>query len=529
MSKQIKVIGISACATGVAHTYMAQDKLQTIGKQLGHEVKIETHGSQGVRNELTQAEIDAADYVIIASDIGVDTSRFIGKKVLFSTPAKAIKDPENLFLQMENAPLFLSNKKTKTKNSGPKQKGQIRHLMNGVSFMIPFVVFGGICIALSLAITKAVYGPEADPIEGSFLYVLSNLGNFALSYMMLPILAAYTAISIGGRAAILPAIVAMMAGNGPAVFGLQDLIWDWNGIIEIPERATIGFIGAIGIGYGVGYLVKWMNSWKVHKNLLPVMPIFIIPLIGTLIPSLIVVYIIGAPIALMMSELESGLIAWQDSAAGISFVISFGIVAGILQGVDFGGPFGKVLFAFSVGMIGTNPEFMGAQAIAIPVAPLGMALTVGMFRLLRIKHFDTKEDEQLAIAAGIMGMIGISEGAIPFAIKDPFRVITASIVGAIVASIWGFAFNIMDVAAHGGPIVAFLGALDFKAGIENGKAVGEGQVVLAGLVGISGMILGAVTMALTNLALIKFVKGEKIKNLWNKMKVKKVKKTMAHQ
>ncbi|MCR1899106.1 fructose-specific PTS transporter subunit EIIC [Irregularibacter muris] len=434
-------IGITGCPVGVAHTYLAAKSLQNAANELGVDIKVETNGSIGVENAPTQEEIDKAEAIIIACDKEVDLERFHGKKVIFTGTKEAIDKPKELIQKVMNAhiPIYLpktKNLSNTTEKNAPKQSvGLYKYLMNGVSFMIPFVVTGGLLIALSLTL-----GGEPTPgglqiPAGSFWDKISQIGVTAFT-LMIPILAGYIAYAIGDRAALAPGMVGGWIANNGSFYGAE---------------AGTGFIGAIVAGLIVGYLVKWMKSLNYPKAVQALVPIMIIPIIGSVAIGIIFIYGIGAPISSLMDSLNAML---QSLSSG-SFIL-IGLVMGLMQGFDMGGPFGKVVFMFSVGLIGTGQtQFMGAQAVAIPVAPLGMAIATFVGK----KYFD-KEEIANGKAALAMGLVGISEGAIPFAASDPLAVIPANMIGSAVACILGFLWGITDSVAHGGPIVALLGAMN---------------------------------------------------------------------
>ena len=309
-------------------------------------------------------------------------------------------------------------------------------LMNGVSFMIPFVVIGGLLIAISLAV-----GGEPTPQglvipEGSFWNQISAVGSAGFT-MMIPILAGYIAYAIGDRAALAPGMIGGWIANNGSFYGAD---------------AGTGFIGAIAAGL-VGYFVRWMKQFNWPEVIRPLVPIMIIPITGSLFIAFIFIFIIGAPIASLMTALYSML---ESMSAGS--MILLGIVIGLMQGFDMGGPFGKVAFMFSVGLIAEGqPQFMGAQAMAIPVAPLGMALATFLDKKHQLLLPEETANGKAALA---MGLVGISEGAIPFAAGDPLAVIPANMIGSAVACTMAFLFGITDSVAHGGPIVLILGAVN---------------------------------------------------------------------
>lgn len=255
---------------------------------------------------------------------------------------------------------------------------------------------------------------------------------------MIPILAGYIAYAIADRPGLAPGLIGGWIANNGSFYGAE---------------AGTGFIGAIVAGLLVGYFVKWVTTRNYHKFIQPLVPIMIAPITGSLFISALFIFVIGAPIASLMDSLNAMLISMSTGS-----VILLGIVLGGMAGFDMGGPFNKVAFLFSVGMIASGQtQFMGAMACAIPVAPLGMGLATVLGR-----KFNLFEESELEAgkAAGAMGLVGISEGAIPFAAQDPMSVIPANVIGSMVAAVMAFSFGITNSVAHGGPVVALLGAMN---------------------------------------------------------------------
>ena len=413
------IIGVTGCPAGIAHTYLAAESLERAAKELGFEVKVETNGSIGVKNSPTAAEIARASAIVVACDKQVDMARFNGKPLIKTGVKAPIKDGKGLIEQALKAPAYVADKderKSEEKSAGGSSD-LYRYLMNGVSHMIPFVVTGGLLIALALAIGGDPTPSGMQIPAGSMWNQILNVGVAAFT-LMIPILAGYIAYAIGDRPALAP-----------------------------------GFIGAIIAGLLVGYLVRWIATRHYHKMVQPLVPILIAPIVGSLFIAAVFIFIIGAPIADMMTGLNAMLL----SMSGGSLVL-LGIVLGGMAGFDMGGPVNKVAFLFSVGMIASGQtQFMGAMACAIPAAPLGMSLATVLGRKLGI--FDASEIEA-GKAAGAMGLVGISEGAIPFAARDPLAVIPANVLGSMTAAVMAFLFGITNSVAHGGPIVALLGAVN---------------------------------------------------------------------
>ncbi|WP_279486770.1 PTS fructose transporter subunit IIABC [Aeromonas veronii] len=433
------IIGVTGCPAGIAHTYLAAESLERAAKELGYEVKVETNGSIGVKNSPTADEIARATAIVVACDKQVDMARFNGKPLIKTGVKAPIKDGKGLIEQALKAPAYVAGKEDKKgeEKSTGGSSDLYRYLMNGVSHMIPFVVTGGLLIALALAIGGNPTPSGMQIPEGSMWNQILNVGVAAFT-LMIPILAGYIAYAIGDRPALAPGFIGGWIANNGSFYGAD---------------AGTGFIGAIIAGLLVGYLVRWIATRQYHKMVQPLVPILIAPIVGSLFIAAVFIFIIGAPIADMMTGLNAMLL----SMSGGSLVL-LGIVLGGMAGFDMGGPVNKVAFLFSVGMIASGQtQFMGAMACAIPAAPLGMSLATVLGRKLGI--FDASEIEA-GKAAGAMGLVGISEGAIPFAARDPLAVIPANILGSMTAAVMAFLFGITNSVAHGGPIVALLGAVN---------------------------------------------------------------------
>lgn len=447
-SNKKSIIALTACPVGVAHTYLAAEKLVETGKRMGINIKAETHGSAGIKNKATDEEIEKADVILVAADIGLDLSRFAGKKVYKSSIKPAIHEPQNLITKALNeAQVYNEKSNTSTSSSSTEKTGVMKHILAGISYMVPFVILGGICIALALGIGKLIYGNENAAPKGDFLWYLEQIGSVAFT-LMIGVLGAYIANSIAGRSAIAPAfVVSIVANTAGSLYPI--------GGIEVVT--AMGFIGSILFGLLIGYTVKWVNTWNINKNLSSIMPIFIIPLGVGLFYSLIAIFVIGAPIGWLMDKFIAALkVALEgDSSLNIGVGIGFGLLFGAMAGFDMGGPINKVAFLTCSALISSKIyQPMGMMAAAIPVAPLGMGLCTVIFR----NKFNEQE-KTMGISALVMGMIGISEGAIPFAISDPKKAIASNVIGSAIAGAIAGAFGVTCYAAHGGPIVGILGAI----------------------------------------------------------------------
>ena len=424
----MKIIGVTKCPTGIAHTYMAAERLEIMGKKLGYEMHIETQGSQGTENELTRKQIAEADYVIIAADVAIEgAERFGGKKVYRTAIKPVLKDTRRVLQEMETRAEVMEERGD---DSGEGEETSF----NGSSYMIPFVVVGGLFISLSLAFAGESSASGLH-IASVFWNKVHEIGLLAFE-LMYPILAGFIAMSIAGRAALAPAMIGAMIATDGQLLGTGE---------------GTGFLGCIVVGYLVGYLVKAINRVKVPKAVRPIMPIFVIPLLGVTVSAVLFICILGGPITFVMHSLNELLVYLSESP---STAILLGIVLGAMIGADMGGPINKVAFFFGVASIAEgNLRIMGIASAAIGVAPLSM----GLAALLGGRTF-SREERGAGIYTIFMGMIGISEGAIPFALSDPKHVIPAVVIGSAVSGAAAALLGITSAAPHGGPIVGFIGA-----------------------------------------------------------------------
>ncbi|EJL6324497.1 PTS sugar transporter subunit IIA [Vibrio cholerae] len=435
------IIGVTGCPAGIAHTYLAAEALEKGAAALGFEIKVETNGSIGVKNSPSAEEIERAEAIVVACDKQVDMARFAGKHLIKTNVKAPIRDAQKLINEALRAPTYQAEtvKTQSVANKASQARSDLyRFLMNGVSHMIPFVVTGGLLIALALAVGGEPTEAGMAIPTGSMWNQILEVGVVAFT-LMIPILAGYIAYAIADRPALAPGLIGGWIANNGSFYGAD---------------AGTGFIGAIIAGLLVGYFVKWITSINYHKFIQPLVPIMIAPITASLFIAGLFIFVIGAPIASLMDGLTALLTSMSSGN-----VILLGIVLGGMAGFDMGGPFNKVAFLFSVGMIASGQtQFMGAMACAIPVAPLGMALATAMGRKLEL--FESSELEA-GKAAGAMGLVGISEGAIPFAAQDPMSVIPANVLGSMVAAVMAFSFGITNSVAHGGPVVALLGTMNY--------------------------------------------------------------------
>ncbi|MFI0907433.1 fructose-specific PTS transporter subunit EIIC [Streptomyces sioyaensis] len=438
---------MTACPTGIAHTYMAAEKLAQAARALGHEMKVETQGSIGAENVLSDNDVREADAVIIAADKDVDRSRFAGKKVLAVGVAEGIRHPERLIERVQSAPVYGGERADEAgtgrgaaaaaagAGGGKERSITYKALMNGVSYMIPFVVVGGLLIAISLAVGGH---PQADGglviPDGSFWKHVNDIGVIGFT-LMVPVLSGYIAYAIGDRPALVPGMIGGWIANTGALYD---------------SKAGAGFIGAIVTGFLAGYLVHWIKKVEVPAFVRPIMPIIVIPIVATTALGLFFIYVIGRPISWVFTHLTG----WLGGMTGSSAVL-LGAILGLMIAFDMGGPVNKTAFLFGAGLIASgNQTVMGMCAAAIPVMPLGQ----GLATLVRRRLYSEQERET-GMAALFMGLFGISEGAIPFAAARPAQVIPANMLGGAVAGAVAGTAGVTDAVPHGGPIVAVLGAV----------------------------------------------------------------------
>ncbi|MEC1648411.1 PTS fructose transporter subunit IIABC [Bacillus halotolerans] len=434
----MKLLAITSCPNGIAHTYMAAENLQKSADRLGVQMKVETQGGIGVENELTGEEIREADAIIIAADRSVNKDRFIGKKLLSVGVQDGIRKPEELIQKAlsGDVPVYRSVSNSEAGNQQEKKQNPIyRHLMNGVSFMVPFIVVGGLLIAVALTL-----GGEKTPKglvipDESFWKTMEQIGSASFSFMI-PILAGYIAYSIADKPGLVPGMIGGYIAATGSFYG---------------SASGAGFLGGIIAGFLAGYAALWIKKLKVPKAIQPIMPIIIIPVFASLIVGLAFVFLIGAPVA----QIFESLTVWLAGMKGSSSIL-LALILGAMISFDMGGPVNKVAFLFGSAMIGEgNYEIMGPIAVAICIPPIGL----GIATFFGKRKFQESERE-MGKASFTMGLFGITEGAIPFAAQDPLRVIPGIMAGSMIGSVIAMIGNVGDRVAHGGPIVAVLGAVD---------------------------------------------------------------------
>lgn len=425
-SSSKKILAVTACPTGIAHTYMAADALKAKAKEMGVSIKVETNGSSGIKNGLTAEDIAEADAIIVAADKQVEMDRFAGKHVIQVPVAQAIRKPQELIQKAvdQDAPLYKSSGENKSSDSQKTgRSGFYKHLMSGVSNMLPFVVGGGILIAISFIFGINAAKPD-DPSYHPIAEALSTIGGGNAFYLMIPVLAGFIAMSIADRPGFAPGMVGgLMAATGGA-----------------------GFLGGLIAGFLAGYLVVGLKKAfsGLPNSLEGIKPVLLYPLFGILLTGLIMMFIVIEPV----KALNDGLTVWLKGM-GTGNLVLLGLILGGMMAVDMGGPINKAAFTFGIAMIDAG-NFAPHAAIMAGgmVPPLGLALSTTFFR----KKF-TKAEREAGKTNYVMGASFITEGAIPFAAADPARVIPAAVIGSAAAGALTMIFGIGLRAPHGGAFV----------------------------------------------------------------------------
>ena len=433
---EIKLLAVTSCPTGIAHTYMAAEALEKAAKAAGASIKIETRGSAGAKNVLTDEEIRMADAVIVAADAQVPMDRFDGKKVIECQVSDGINKADKLVQDAiaGNAPVYKAQ--NKNSNAPAKSGGSAGHkiytqLMNGVSHMLPFVVGGGILIAIAFLIDGLSVDMSALTAEerGNFgtitaaAAMFKNIGGIAFGFM-LPVLAGFIAMAIGDRPALALGFVGgMIAANGKS-----------------------GFLGAIVAGFLAGYIIVLLKKLtnKLPDALEKLAPVLIFPLIGIFVVGVAMIYVVDPVFGVINSALNSGL-----ESMGQSSRIVLGLILGGMMAIDMGGPFNKAAYVFGTAQIAAaNYDIMASVMVGGMVPPCAIALATILF-----KNKFTKEERDAGPTNFIMGLAFITEGAIPYAAADPLHVLPACIIGSGLAGALSMLFNCTLMAPHGGIFV----------------------------------------------------------------------------
>lgn len=465
-----ELLGITGCPTGIAHTYMAAESLEQMGNELGHPIKVETQGQSGAKNILTDEEIKKAKAIIIAADIKIDLSRFDGKKVIKARVSDGIHKPKELIEKAinENSEIPIYHHKENEENEF-EEKGNFggniyKHLMNGVTHMLPFVVGGGILIAIAFLLDDYSIDPSNFGMNTPVAAFFKTIGGMAFDFMLL-ILAGYIAMSIGDR----PGLVVGFVGGAIAKAGTTFTS------LSNPEEVLVssGFLGALIAGFLGGFVILFLKKVFsfMPKSLEGIRTILIYPVAGILLIGIIMLLINP-----FVSAINTGLNNFLSSMSGTNKIILGAILAGMMS-VDLGGPVNKAAYTFGTGMLAEGHyEIMAAVMIGGMVAPLAIAILATFFP----KKIPKKE-RQAGLLNYVMGLSFISEGAIPFASADPIRVIPACVVGSAVSGALSMAFNCTLMAPHGGIFVVPLigNPWGYLLALAIGSIVSAG--ILAGL------------------------------------------------
>ncbi|MBA0166529.1 PTS fructose transporter subunit IIBC [Pectobacterium sp. CFBP8739] len=421
-----RIVAVTACPTGVAHTFMAAEAIESEAKKRGWWVKVETRGSVGAGNAITPEEVEQADLVIVAADIEVDLAKFAGKKMYRTSTGLALKKTaQELDKAQAEAKVYQPSGQTSASSANESAQkggtGPYRHLLTGVSYMLPMVVAGGLCIALSF-----VFGIEAFKQEGTLAAALMKIGGGSAFALMVPVLAGYIAFSIADRPGLTPGLV--------------------GGMLAVSTGA--GFLGGIIAGFLAGYVAKAINNKLIlPQSLTALKPILIIPLFATLITGLIMIYVVGTPVA----KILTGLTGWLQSMGTANAVI-LGAILGAMMCTDMGGPVNKVAYVFGTTLLSSQ---IYAPMAAVMAAGMVPPLAMGLATVLASKKFNPTEREG-GKAAFVLGLCFISEGAIPYAARDPMRVLPCCILGGALTGALSMAVGAKLMAPHGGLFVLLI-------------------------------------------------------------------------
>ena len=420
-----RIVAITACPTGVAHTFMAAEAIETEAKKRGWWVKVETRGSVGAGNAITPEEVAEADLVIVAADIEVDLEKFAGKPMYRTSTGLALKKTkQELDKALVEAEVFEPKKQGSQAAAGKKKEtgnGPYRHLLTGVSYMLPMVVAGGLCIALSFA-----FGIKAFEVKGTLAAALMQIGGASAFALMVPVLAGFIAFSIADRPGLTPGLI--------------------GGMLAVSTGA--GFLGGIIAGFLAGYVARFIGSkLRLPQSMEALKPILIIPLLASLVTGLVMIYVVGTPV----SKILVGLTNWLQSM-GTANAVLLGAILGAMMCTDMGGPVNKASYAFGVTLLSSS---VYAPMAAIMAAGMVPPLAMGLATILARKKFEQGEREG-GKAAMVLGLCFITEGAIPFAARDPMRVLPCCIAGGALTGALSMAFGAKLMAPHGGLFVLLI-------------------------------------------------------------------------
>lgn len=439
------IVAVTACPNGIAHTYMAEENLKNTAKKMGVDIKVETNGSEGIKHKLTPSEIKRAEGVIIAADKKVAMSRFDGKHLINKPVTAGIKEPEKLIEDIldKKAPVYHASGEDDSADSASESNGGIwaniyKQLMNGISHMLPFVIGGGILMAISFVVENYMGGPKSE----AFIF-LNNAGNMAFAFMV-PVLAAYIAEAIGDQPALMPGFVGgFMAMVYKGSFGGA-----YIANFHHAAASSAGFLGGIAAGFIAGYIMLGLKKMlaKMPKSLEGMKPMLLYPILGLLFVALIMYFIVNP----IFSSINLVITHFLNSMGTGNLVLLTALLAGMMS-VDMGGPINKAAYVFASGAFANDPHsttaaiLMAAVMVGGMVPPFATAIGTALF-----KNKFTVQERQAGITNWVLGFSFITEGAIPFATADPFRVIPSCIIGSVIGGgIVGF-MKVGVPAPHGG-------------------------------------------------------------------------------
>ena len=443
------IIAVTACPTGIAHTFMAAEKIKEAAKEMGLDVKVETNGQIGVENKLTKDDIERAVGIIVAADKKVEIARFDGHPTLFTKVADGINKPKELIQTVldGNAAIYHhSGEKSSSESTEGESVGRkiYKYLMEGVSNMLPFVVAGGILIALSFFWGINAFNPE-DPSYNKFAELLFVLGKLAFS-MMLPILAGFIGRSIADR----PGFIVGMVGGilaDPSILGLKSAAW--------LNYTPSGFLGALVAGFLAGGIIialRYIFSW-IPRSLDGIKPIFLFPVLGSFIMGVLMLFVVNAPMAFIMTSFKN----FIEALSGGEKVI-LGFVVGSMMAIDMGGPINKAAYVTATALVTTSgtagSDVMAASMVGGMIPPLAIALSATIY-----KNLWPETQRGCALVNYVMGFAFITEGAIPFAASNPIRVIPPLFLSSGVAGALSMIFDCRSRAPHGGMFAVLVGAV----------------------------------------------------------------------
>ena len=443
------IIAVTACPTGIAHTFMAAEKIKEAAKEMGLDVKVETNGQIGVENKLTKDDIERAVGIIVAADKKVEIARFDGHPTLFTKVADGINKPKELIqtvLDGNAAVYHHSGEKSSSESIEGESVGRkiYKYLMEGVSNMLPFVVAGGILIALSFFWGINAFNPE-DPSYNKFAELLFVLGKLAFS-MMLPILAGFIGRSIADR----PGFIVGMVGGilaDPSILGLKSEAW--------LNYTPSGFLGALVAGFLAGGIIialRYVFSW-IPRSLDGIKPIFLFPVLGSFIMGVLMLFVVNAPMAFIMTSFKN----FIEALSGGEKVI-LGFVVGSMMAIDMGGPINKAAYVTATALVTTSgtagSDVMAASMVGGMIPPLAIALSATIY-----KNLWPETQRGSALVNYVMGFAFITEGAIPFAASNPIRVIPPLFLSSGVAGALSMIFDCRSKAPHGGMFAVLVGAV----------------------------------------------------------------------